>query len=133
MNKNSILGFILIAAIMIGYTVWMQPTAEELVQKQHITDSIQEVRQQQQIEAQLAEEASSQENETSFKQGSDDGNINTDNISKEISGDYSELKKRFDLFANSAVGEEQSTIIVANSFSCIYSPFSTYEDYYIIF
>ena len=95
---------------MIGYTVWMQPTAEELVQKQHITDSIQEVRQQQQIEAQLTEEASRQENETSFKQGSDE-DINTDNISKEISGDYSELKKRFDLFANSAVGEEQSTII----------------------
>jgi len=39
MNKNSIIGFILIAAIMIGYSIWMAPSKEELAaqkRKRHL-------------------------------------------------------------------------------------------------
>ncbi len=40
MNKNSILGFVLIAAIMIGYSIWMTPSKEELAAKKRKQDSI---------------------------------------------------------------------------------------------
>jgi YidC/Oxa1 family membrane protein insertase len=46
MNKNSIIGFILIAAIMIGYSIWMAPSKEELAAKKRKQDSIARVLQQ---------------------------------------------------------------------------------------
>lgn len=49
MNRDSIIGFILIAAILVGYTIWMTPSKEELAQRQHKLDSIAFVREQQRI------------------------------------------------------------------------------------
>ena len=46
MNKNSILGFTLIAVIMIGYSIWMTPSKEELAAKKRKQDSIAMVMQQ---------------------------------------------------------------------------------------
>jgi len=40
MNKNSIFGFILIGAIMIGYSIWMSPSKEELAAKKRRQDSV---------------------------------------------------------------------------------------------
>ena len=108
MNKNSIIGFVLIAAIMIGYTVWMTPSSEEMAQKQHIADSIQQVRQQEQMEAaSLEAERQKLENQTQIN---NDDNSETVNIS-DASEDYTALRDKYDAFANSAVGNDQSTII----------------------
>ncbi len=46
MNKNSILGFVLIAAIMIGYSIWMTPSKEKLAAQKRKQDSIARVMQQ---------------------------------------------------------------------------------------
>lgn len=108
MNKNSIIGFVLIAAIMIGYTVWMTPSAEELTQKQNTADSIQKIRQQEQNKAALLEEERlKEENESQFNNDNYSESINTG----DVSADYSALTDRFDSFANSAIGTNQSTII----------------------
>lgn len=40
MNKNSIIGIILIIGIFVGYTAWMTPSKEELARQQHVRDSI---------------------------------------------------------------------------------------------
>ncbi|MDO5341376.1 MAG: membrane protein insertase YidC [Bacteroidia bacterium] len=40
MDKNSVIGIILIIGIFVGYTVWMTPSKEELARRQHIQDSI---------------------------------------------------------------------------------------------
>ena len=40
MNKSSLLGFILIAAILFGWMWWMQPSKEELAEQRRIQDSI---------------------------------------------------------------------------------------------
>lgn len=40
MNKNSILGFILIGAIMIGYSIWMAPSKEKLAAQKRKQDSL---------------------------------------------------------------------------------------------
>ena len=54
MNKNTIIGFILIAAIMIGYTVWMTPSQEELAKQQFVKDSIAAVQQRKIRQSQVA-------------------------------------------------------------------------------
>ncbi len=43
MNKNSIVGFILIAAIMVAYSIWMTPSEAELAAKKRKQDSIAQV------------------------------------------------------------------------------------------
>lgn len=108
MNKNSIIGFVLIAAIMIGYTVFMTPSAEELAQKQHIADSIQKVKEQQQIELAEAEAENAKADETKTDQliESPDNNLNTS-----VSDDYSSKVQKYDVFANSAQGEDESFFI----------------------
>ena len=40
MNKTSLIGFILIAAILFGWMWWMQPSQEELAEQKRIQDSI---------------------------------------------------------------------------------------------
>lgn len=108
MNKNSIIGFVLIAAIMIGYTVFMTPSAEELAQKQHIADSIQRVKEQRQIELAKAEAQNAKADETKTDQliESSDNNLNTS-----VSDDYNSKVQKYDIFANSANGEDKSFFI----------------------
>ena len=43
MDRNSIIGFILIAAILIGYTWYTMPSAEQLAQEQRTRDSLAQV------------------------------------------------------------------------------------------
>ncbi len=40
MDKNSLIGIVLILGILIGWSVWMTPSKEELAQQRHIQDSI---------------------------------------------------------------------------------------------
>lgn len=101
MNKNSIIGFILIAAIMIGYTYWMSPSEEELARQKYVADSIAIVQQKKAQElAEInkeVEEAQQIEQETKvYTNGSED---------------FSELKNKYDKFATAAIGEEKNYII----------------------
>jgi len=43
MDKNSLIGIILILGILIGWSVWMTPSKEEIAQQRHIQDSINRV------------------------------------------------------------------------------------------
>ena len=43
MDKNSLIGIILILGVLIGWSVWMTPSKEELAQQRHIQDSINRV------------------------------------------------------------------------------------------
>ena len=40
MNKNSIIGIILIVGILVGYSIWMTPSKEEIERQKHYRDSI---------------------------------------------------------------------------------------------
>jgi len=108
MNKNSIIGFILIASIMIGYTVWMTPSNEEMARKRVIADSIQNVKAQEQLRlAQIENEKHAQQQEASI---SNDNASNT-SVPTEVSDNFTVLQEKYDVFANSAHGDEKSTII----------------------
>ncbi len=90
---------------MIGYTVFMTPSAEELAQKQHIADSIQQVKEQQQIEFAKAQAQNAKADETKTEQliESSENKLNTS-----VSDDYSSKVQKYDVFANSAKGDGQS-------------------------
>ncbi|MFK5854780.1 MAG: membrane protein insertase YidC [Bacteroidota bacterium] len=102
MNKNSIIGFILIAGIMIGYTYWMTPSAEELARKQHVADSIAMV--QREKNAALIKSAEVLEQKSQIEETISENNA-------PVSDSYAELKSKYDLFANSAIGEDKLYII----------------------
>jgi len=40
MNKNSLIGIILIIGILVGWSIWMTPSKEEIARQRHIQDSI---------------------------------------------------------------------------------------------
>lgn len=102
MNKNSIIGFILIAGIMIGYTYWMSPSEEELARQQFVADSIA------QVNKQRAEELARQ---TKIIEEAEQANKEIHNVNTELTESYDELKNKYDLFANAAMGEEQLFIV----------------------
>lgn len=63
MDKNTIIGFVLIAAILIGFSVLTKPSEEELARQQKYNDSIALVQQQQKVEAQSLQQAAVQNNQ----------------------------------------------------------------------
>ena len=46
MDKNTGIGLVLIAAILIGFSLFNRPSEEELARRQHVQDSIAQVNQQ---------------------------------------------------------------------------------------
>ena len=103
MNKNSIIGFILIAGIMVLYTVLTMPSEEDIAKQQRAKDSIATV---QRIEAEMAQRARGTTEDTQQQQQQQiiaETELLENNI--EASDAYSALQNRFSLFANAARGE----------------------------
>ena len=48
MDKNTLVGFILIGAVIVGFGIYNRPSQEERARAQHYQDSIQQVIKQQQ-------------------------------------------------------------------------------------
>ncbi len=102
MNKNSIIGFILIGAIMIGYTYWFTPSSAELEKSRQKADSIAQV-EQMRISAenarltQLQEEANNQ--------------AATQQLPAEQGTDINTLRDKYAEFAGAAEGAEKFTVL----------------------
>jgi YidC/Oxa1 family membrane protein insertase len=107
MNRNSIVGFLLIAAIMVGYTVWMTPSAEELAEKQRVQDSIAAVNNARQMDIDSAKN----EKETVVPQEKIQETETIQEAAAEESSDYASLKNSYDIFANSAIGEDKTYVL----------------------
>lgn len=101
MNRNTIIGFILIAAIMIGYTVWMTPSQEQLAKQQRVKDSIAIV-QQQKLDSIRLQQALMAEQESEVEEKVDE----TIYSPSEQSASYLQLQQKHAIFANAAVGDE---------------------------
>lgn len=98
MNKNTIIGFILIAAIMIFYTVYMTPSKEELAERERKQDSIAAVNKaiEEARKARLLEEIEKKQPQS----------IPAVERSTELSSNYSENKSKYAAFANASSGQE---------------------------
>ena len=95
MNKNSVIGIILIIGIFVGWFIWMTPSKEEIERQQHIQDSIANVNRQRAFEEQqrIMEEAEAAQAAV----------YQADNT--EITD--SQLRDRYGVFTSVARGEEQ--------------------------
>jgi|AntRauTorcE11898_2_1112593.scaffolds.fasta_scaffold01675_2 YidC/Oxa1 family membrane protein insertase len=56
MDRNTIAGLLLIFIILIGYSIWQQPSQEEILRQQQLRDSLERVQQQQQQQRQQEKE-----------------------------------------------------------------------------
>ncbi len=87
---------------MIGYTYWMSPSEDEIARQQFVADSIARVNQQKAAElakvTKELEEAQQVEESVSL-------------VTETQSENFDELKNKYDLFANSAIGDEQLYVI----------------------
>lgn len=103
MTRDNIIGLVLIAAILIGYSIWMAPSEEERLEARRIQDSIAEVQQRARAEAEAMRQA--RENEIE---------IFTDDISQEAistealdSLERARIRTSMGYFSNAAIGEKQ--------------------------
>ncbi len=109
MNRDSILGFILIAAILVVYSIWMTPSKEEMEERRRAADSIAFVRQQQRVLDSIRMAA-----EIAKLQDDFDQHARQDTIEEvELLHDYQQLRDQFGVFASSSVGDE-STYTIEN-------------------
>lgn len=102
MNRDTIIGFLLIAVILVGYSIWMTPSKEEMAARQHKQDSIMHVRAQQreadsirmitELQAAALKAQTIETAEVSFADTSDR---------------FKKLQDRYGFFAVSADGEEK--------------------------
>jgi YidC/Oxa1 family membrane protein insertase len=95
---------------MIGYTVWMTPSAEEMAQKQHIADSTRRVEEARQAELAKTKAITDEAELTETEKLSDPAV----NETKDKSADYQSLNDKFDIFANSVNGEDQNIFLENN-------------------
>ncbi|MBR5146701.1 MAG: membrane protein insertase YidC [Bacteroidales bacterium] len=94
MDKNSLIGIVLILGILIGWSVWMTPSKEELAQQRHIQDSINRVNRERFVKDSISmAEANALMTETS-------------NIVKNES--YAARYNQYGSFANAAAGENKT-------------------------
>jgi len=114
MNKSSIIGFILIAAILVIYSIWMTPSKEELAAKKRKQDSIARVMQQYNDSINKAKTAALKRENTSTP-GHTTATKNTTKTSTASSlQPASKLKKKFGPFSSSETGKEKYYIIETN-------------------
>lgn len=106
MDRNSIIGLILIAAIMIGYSIYTSPSKEELEALKRQQDSIAAINQAalEAAEKEVSQNALLQEKEKvnidSLKAIAGDS-LNVDSINTIL------LQNKFGAFANAAIGEQK--------------------------
>jgi YidC/Oxa1 family membrane protein insertase len=98
MNKENIIGLVLIFGMLIAYSIWMTPSQEELQQKQRVQDSIAQVRQWQLDSMRIAAERKVEEKPLA---------ITVEEIEADTEANMTRLLDRFGGFAVSAIGEEK--------------------------
>lgn len=99
MDKNTLIGFLLIGVVLFAFSWLNQPTAEQVEAQRKLQDSVAKVEYAKQLE---------QEALTAVK----NKNISSDILTGESDSAHNEyLKNNFGVFAGAMVGEEQFTIL----------------------
>ena len=95
MNKNSLIGIILIIGIFVGWFIWMTPSKEEMERQRHIQDSLYQVNRARFVEDSIRFVESQKQAEQLLSQPKNE----------EISEDA--LRDRYGVFTTVSKGEEQ--------------------------
>ena len=103
MDRNTLTGLVLIGAILIGYSFWMQPSQEEIEAQKLVQDSIAAVQADDERVAKMVE-ADLKPVDTAQNE-----NIGLDSVAKTLQDSLDKIKnrQRFGSFATAASGEEK--------------------------
>ena len=109
MNKQSLIGFILIAAILFGWMWWMQPSKEELAEQKRIQDSIMMARREAAIldSIRLSEQQKVSETETLLSQSLSEPAVATDSATL-AQEQYKLKREKYSVFASASSGQDQT-------------------------
>ena len=121
-NKNTLIGFILIAAILFGWMYFMTPSKEQLAEQQRIQDSIRRARLEQMALDSLRE-AERQQQEATFARLNDSILTATMDSATLVEQKALAQREKYGVFANASQGEEQ-TFTIENQIQRL--TFSTY-------
>lgn len=113
MNKSSLFGFILIAAILFGWMWWMQPSKEEIAKQKHIQDSVMMARREAAIldSIRLAEEKEQQEEGEAIAALVAAASMDSATYAEKV---YQASRDKFGVFASASMGEEQEWTVETN-------------------
>ena len=100
MDKNSIIGLVLIFAIFAGFSWWNAPTEEEIIASQHKADSTAQIQKEQHYQDSLYRIQAQENRELVIEET----NIVT---TVDTSVQQQQLKEKYGAFANSVIGEDQ--------------------------
>ncbi len=109
MDRKSLIGLLLIGALLIAYSIWTRPSPEELAEQRRVSDSIRQVQVEQQIEA-----AKLQRQKDSLVQAQVPVNEGNGVVSQERAN-------ALGAFANAAVGEDRLITLENNKIRLIIS------------
>ena len=99
MDKNTWIGFLLIAAIIVGFSMLNRPSKEEMAERQRINDSIALVRQMEWEAQQLSQQISAEAAAASSEQQEGNGQLSEEELNDRLQATYGD-------FAVSARGTE---------------------------
>ena len=95
MNKNSVIGIILIIGVLIGWMIWVTPSKEEIARQRHIQDSIYQANRERYIQDSIRFAEAQKETEMFVAQDNDAES--SDAVTRD----------KYGVFASVATGEEQ--------------------------
>jgi len=107
MDRNTILGLLLILAIFIGYTIYTSPSEAERLRRQQVQDSIARVQEQQARVRDSIERV----RQASAKEQSEPSRVVTEKIPEDDSLVKSQLFDRLGVFASAGKGEQKYHIL----------------------
>ncbi len=118
MDRNQIIGFLLIGVVLVGYVMLTKPNQKELERQQRIKDSIAQVDKIRQQEKQKITDSINQQKtpqNTVKQQNSTQTATNIKNEKTDTSS--TSLKNLFGPFANAAVGKQEFYVLKNNKFT----------------
>ena len=109
-NKNTIIGFVLIAAILFGWMYFMTPSKEQMAERQRIQDSIRRVRLEQMALDSLRQ-AEQRQQATALAQIADTAALSGMDSASIAARQDALMRDKYGVFAASANGEEKTFTI----------------------
>lgn len=110
MNKNTLIGFILVGAVLFGWMMWMTPSKKELAEQQRVQDSIQRAKREAYIldSIRYAEQEQLNDSLRALQVAAGDTLVDSTALAQKA---YNERLSRYGVFASASEGEEQTWTI----------------------
>jgi len=112
MDKNSVIGLVLIAILLVGYSIFTQPTEEELAADQRVADSL--------AALQAEEDALNEADASESKNFSEEIETPIQDSAAAAQID-SELKARYGVLAEASTGEEEKIVVTTDLLEITFS------------